>query len=358
MCCAILRAGKSGQWRMMRKHTAIAFIVVVLVLWMLWWLVLPLFFNGIIFFAELRELPVREPPRTVVSISSFSQRVFHMSRSLDSIFAQSQLPDRVIITIPRKFRALEKTFNNRGSLYHTYVDVSSHNETEADMVDWFSKYVGVPYEYHVNMDVHKTSYVYTMGPLTVQFLDDDWGPATKLIGALLLEKDAETVIITLDDDMVYNSGTVNWLSAHMQPGIALSFGCEMWNVDRSGFIDFTMWTAHDFYMTTPRVCHGWLVGWTGVAYHVSSFGPDIYTFQQSLPAGCFNNDDMWLSGYVTRQGVTKIYAPMVQYDDKIMYHGNHFINVDLSLSTIVNYREKGYSCGRHLFPESPVIAQE
>ncbi len=46
------------------------------------------------------------------------------------------------------------------------------NETEADMVDWFSKYVGAPYEYHVNLDVHKTSYVYNIGMLTLQFLDN------------------------------------------------------------------------------------------------------------------------------------------------------------------------------------------
>jgi len=264
-----------------------------------------------------------------------------MRACLDSVFAQSHLPDRVIISIPKKFRVLEQTISTNAEDYTVNI---RHNETELNMIDWFHKYVGIPYVYHVNYDIHKTSYVYEMGILTVQFLDDDWGPGTKLIGALLLEKDPETVIITLDDDMVYHRDTVKWLATHMQPGIALSFGCEMWLQDKSGFIDFTMWSIHDFYMTTPRVCDGWLVGWTGVAYHVSSFGPDIYTFMQSLPTGCFNNDDMWLSGYVTRQGVTKIYAPMV------LKHGRTYRNVELSLSTIVNYREKGYSCGRYLFP--------
>jgi len=210
------------------------------------------------------------------------------------------------------------------------------------MVNWFSNYVGTAYNYHVNLDVHKTSSVYEMGILTVQFIDDDWGPATKLIGALLLEKDPSTVIITLDDDMVYNRDTVKWLSTHMQPDIALSFGCEMWNSDMSGFIAFNTYT--NFYMTTPRVCEGWLIGWAAIAYHVSSFGDDIYTFIQSLPAGCFNNDDMWLSGYIARHGVTRIYAPSV------LRHVKHARNVDLSLSTIVNFRDKGYSCGRYLFP--------
>ncbi len=85
----------------------------------------------------------------------------------------------------------------------------SHNETKVDMVNWFSKYVGRAYHYHMNSDVHKDSYVYEMGILTVQFVDDDWGPATKLIGTLLLEKDPKTVIITLDDDMVYHRDTID-----------------------------------------------------------------------------------------------------------------------------------------------------
>ena len=352
MYYTVLRVGKSEKWRMMRKPRALVLMVVLFVLWMLWWLVLPQFFNGIMFFAEQRELPVRSPSRTVVSISSFSQRVFHMRACLDAVFAQSQTPDRVIITIPRKFRALEKTTTFPADLYlrlipaawwsDLYVDTNRYNESEVNMVNWFSNYVGTAYNYHVNLDVHKTSSVYEMGILTVQFIDDDWGPATKLIGALLLEKDPSTVIITFDDDMVYNRDTVKWLSTHMQPDIALSFGCQMWNSDMSGFVAFTLWDPP--YMTTPRVCEGWLTGWAAIAYHVSSFGDDIYTFIQSLPAGCFNNDDMWLSGYIARHGVTRIYAPMV------LRHVNHSRNVDFSLSTIVNFRDKGYSCGRYLFP--------
>jgi hypothetical protein len=187
--------------------------------------------------------------------------------------------------------------------------------------------------------------VYEFGILTVQFVDSDWGPATKLIGALLLEKDPGTVIITLDDDIEYHKDTVKWLATHMQPGIALSFGCEMLTVDRSATIDFTTWSINDFYMTTPRVCNGWLVGWTAVAYNVSSFGPDIYTFLQSLPVGCFNADDIWLSGYLTQRGVTKVYAPTV------VYHRNHIINLELSLQTVVDGPDKFFSCARHLFPE-------
>ena len=300
-------------------------------------------------FVEPVDLPVHAPTRTVVSLSTFSQRVFQMRRTLDSIFEQSQFPDRVIITIPRKFRKLGPT--TTVGWRDISEDPTHYNETEQAMVVWFSDYVGVPAVYHVNVNVHRTSYVYDIGVLTVQFLDDDWGPGTKLVGALLLETHPDTVVITLDDDVVYNSDTVQWLSTHIQENIALAFGCETWIADGSD--TFLSGTGLNFdpllfmkVMVGPRVCHGWLMGWSGIAYHVSSFGPNIWTFAQSLSPECFNNDDIWLSAYMKLQGITKVLAPIV------LHHINHARNLELSLSTMVNFREKEFVCARALFPPS------
>jgi hypothetical protein len=321
---------------------ALAAILLVLVLWfVLSWL------PAGILRAEPVELPTHAPARTVVSLSTFSQRVFQMRRTLVSIFEQSQFPDRVIITIPRKFRKLGPT--TTVGWRDISVAPTHYNETEEAMVAWFSDYVGVPAVYHVNANVHRTSYVYDIGVLTVQFLDDDWGPGTKLVGALLLETHPDTVIVTLDDDVVYNRDTVQWLSTHMKKNIALAFGCEMWNADGSN--TFLSGTGLNFdpvlyvkVLLGPRVCDGWLMGWSGVAYHVSSFGPNIWTVAQSLSAECFNNDDIWLSAYMKLQGITKVLAPLV------LHHINHARNLELSLSTMVNFREKEFVCARALFP--------
>jgi hypothetical protein len=323
------------------KRIALASILLILVLYVVLSWLLPH-----IPFSELVELPVRTPTRTVVSLSTFSQRVFHMRGCLDSIFAQSQFPDRVIITIPRKFRTPETTA--RAHWHDISVYPTLYNETEADMVAWFSDYVGTAPVYHLNANVHRTSYVYDIGVLTVQFLDDDWGPGTKLVGALLLENNPDTVVITFDDDTVYHRDTVHWLATHMQENIALAFACEMWRTDMSGTVCFGMWAIFDWALNAPRVCNGWLSGWAAVAYHVSSFGPDIWTFAQSLPAGCFNNDDMWLSAYISRQDVTRIFAP------NVLQHSSHTRNLELSLSTIVDHFEKSESCARALFPPTGV----
>ena len=195
----MFKATSKNRLNISHKRTPLGLTLVVLVLCVV---LTPLLYEHWVsrspmFFAERRELQVHAPTRTIVSISTFSQRVFNMRWCLDTVFAQSQLPDRIIISIPRKFRVLEPTTGTDASDHTTPI---RHNETELDIVAWFSEYSGVPAVYRVNVNVHKTSYVYEMGILTVQFLDDDpWGPGTKLVGALLLEKDPETVIITLDD---------------------------------------------------------------------------------------------------------------------------------------------------------------
>ena len=322
------------------KIRSLKYIALVLLVMVVVFSILVFSFLPPIFISELIELPVHEPPRTVVSISSFSQRVFHMRTCLDSVFSQSQLPDRIIISIPKKFRSIEKTacwfFDN--ACYHDMHE--HHNESERDIIAWFCDYVGIPSE-----EAHNTSHVYEIGALTVQFLNEDWGPATKLIGALLLEAHPETVVITLDDDVVYRRDTVKFLSTHVQENMALSFGCEMWNAANIEFIAFGGMADIMTSTNTPRVCRGWLLGWMGAVYHVSSFGIDILTVLKSLPRGCFYNDDIWLSGYLSRRGVQKVYVPNELVPKK------HTRDETFSLSTIVDSHLKyKHACARYLFP--------
>jgi hypothetical protein len=296
-------------------------------------------------FTEQVTLPVHKPSRTVVSISSFSQRVFHIIESLDSVFAQSQAPDRVIISIPIKFR-VQEDMSNMGFLprfLDTVVYSTRYNESEQDILNFFSKYVDAPYVFNAHTHIQNTSYVYEIGALTVQFLQEDWGPASKLMGALLLETHPDTIIITLDDDVVYHKDTVKWLATHMQHGIALSFGCEFWN-------DYTeretaaiiAYRILDFVIPNPRVCPGWLYGFLGAAYSISSFGPDIWTFMHSLPAGCFYNDDIWLSAYVAMRGVRRVYSLAVPFQIHKRYE-------PLSVSAINNSEHMKLECARYLF---------
>merc|ERR1719436_2364549 len=51
--------------------------------------------------------------------------------------------------------------------------------------------------------------------LTVQQLKD-YGPASKLLGALHLEKDPETILIVVDDDVRYHEKLVEQLACYIE----------------------------------------------------------------------------------------------------------------------------------------------
>lgn len=320
------------------KYIVLVFLVVLIIMSLLL-----VGFVARVVYKDHLVLPLQETRRTVVSISSFSQRVFHMRECLDSILTQSTAADRVIISIPKTFRRIEKTACWFFDKYCSDdMHIHYHNESVDDMLVWFSEYTGSPY---AAQGGHNNSQLYEIGALTVQFLQEDWGPATKLIGALLLETHGDTVIITIDDDVVYHKDTVKYLTTHIQDNMALAFGCETWSVGHIEFIPFGGMSNVFDYTMTPRYCAGWLYGWTGAAYHVSSFGDDIWTFLSSLPLGCLYNDDIWLSGYLANRGVRKVYVP------NELHHKKHTRDKTFSVSTIIDSHVKyKHACARYLFP--------
>ena len=286
--------------------------------------------------AKQVTLKQHKPPRTVVSITTFGERVFHMAPCLNGIFSQTQKPDRIIVSIPKTHREKE---NTTCTLSDCASDTTENDESPVNILTWFKNYSGVTSLNETRKDV------FEFPMITVQFIERDWGPATKVLGALLLESDPDTVIITMDDDMVYNRNTIEWLSIRIErKGMALAFGCEMWNNQHNEFKAFTTYSPSNIFVTSPRVCNGWLVGWTAVAHRVSNFGDDIWTYMDRLPKGCFYNDDIWVSGYVGRRGIVKVYAPWV------VNHLDHRRDKDFSLSTIVGTRERNaFPCAREFF---------
>ena len=59
------------------------------------------------------------------------------------------------------------------------------------------------------------------GLVTLNELDDDYGPATKFVGLLLRPYDPNDVIVWCDDDIHYTPTVLGCLVAHVQPGTAV-----------------------------------------------------------------------------------------------------------------------------------------
>jgi len=304
------------------------------------WLIAWHFLGLDILDSEIVTLPEQFNSRVVIGISSFGQRIFHMGPTLSNIWNQSRVPDRVIVSIPRVYRKIDK--KNTVCPWWVFdcaLDPVQYDESQQGMLSWFAQQTG-PLINQTGPNTFEFP-----GPLTVVFLDKDWGAGTKLLGALTLEHDPKTIIITLDDDVVYHADTIKWLAGHLGSGMALSFACEGWDKLRSRFVAYgTGLSISTVFSPHPRVCEGWLSGWAAVAYRAGHFQPDIWFFLDSLPTGCFFNDDVWLSGYLAKTGINRVYAP------GILSHVQHRRDKDLSLSTIAGSRERdGYPCARALF---------
>mmetsp|Transcript_23719 Transcript_23719/g.55303 ORF Transcript_23719/g.55303 Transcript_23719/m.55303 type:complete len:329 (+) Transcript_23719:45-1031(+) len=119
----------------------------------------------------------------------------------------------------------------------------------------------------------------------------DYGPATKLLGTLQLEKDPDTIIIVLDDDTYYHYDMVAALVSTMlstPDDIAPAFKCE------DVFKDF--WGKMKWrYNKVEGRCSGFAEGFAAYAVRPRYFDQRVFELS-SGPKGCRLHDDVWISG--------------------------------------------------------------
>ncbi|RKO98228.1 hypothetical protein CXG81DRAFT_16199, partial [Caulochytrium protostelioides] len=152
----------------------------------------------------------------------------------------------------------------------------------------------------------------------------DLGPTTKLIGALYAERDPNTIVITVDDDVVYRPDMVRGLVESMtaRPKMLSTYGCEWAPEPRP------KWNVRQ----TEGRCAGWPLGYLGAAYRVGWFDISFVDFTQ-VPAGCRLHDDVYIGAWLwTHRGI----RPYVVEKNSIFYHGKH---TALSINQVANTQE-------------------
>ena len=129
-----------------------------------------------------RVLAENKPSRVVLSFSTIPSRLPHLRKTIQSLKRQTYQPDAIYLNLPRESRR-EK----------------------------------VPYD--------PPPYIRTDPNITIVWSEDDYGPGTKLIPAVQKEKDPNTLIITVDDDMSLRPTVVATLVyfSSLYPDAALGF---------------------------------------------------------------------------------------------------------------------------------------
>jgi hypothetical protein len=153
---------------------------------------------------------------------------------------------------------------------------------------------------------------------TVVRIEKDYGPITKLIGALLKETDLNTIIVSVDDDRIYESNLLEEIVKKIRrfPKIAIgaagfrigSFPFYLMGARTHRYNPLLEWFAPDFDLNGGTV--DILAGYAGIAYR-RSFFPEPKQLKSKLlnyvfsNRDLFKNDDVLISAYLDSVGIER-----------------------------------------------------
>lgn len=203
--------------------------------------------------------------RVVISLTTLPGRYGSLRQTIDSLMANTVKPDAIYLTLPTTCARLQ------------------------------IPYPPLPAE---------------LGKLvTVITPTEDYGPICKLIGGLMAESDPSTVIITVDDDVIYPPTLIENLLAHHEQfptsaisgtGALIGQGLNLFSIVSS--IDvFRPWANQTGFAVGPdgrKV--DLLFGVAGVLYTRGMF--DLTELLSFVVRGTalFSNDDLLISGYLAK----------------------------------------------------------
>ncbi|KAH6595726.1 hypothetical protein BASA50_005627 [Batrachochytrium salamandrivorans] len=235
----------------------------------------PLVSSGNMTADEMVQRRIEDKTRIVASLSTFPGRMEQVRLSLGSLFSQSLVLDAVYIHIPDKVDRFNLT-----------IDESALEKDITELVDKFGSRL------HINRG-------------------KDFGPATKLLGTLKVERDPSTLIVTVDDDTEYHSDTMLELYRGYiaNPNHFVAAACEE-------LVSFenTQWV----YISDGRVCNGWGCAYKGIMYRAGMFDDSIFDYTD-VPKGCVIHDDVFLSGFLYRKGI-RPYHVRLPFDTVVAHH--------------------------------------
>lgn len=135
---------------------------------------------------------------------------------------------------------------------------------------------------------------------------EDWGPATKLIPALMQQSDPHDLVLVVDDDRIYPPDLVarfrNWHRSHPDAALGLRGGTISPVGESLG-----LRTHFGTEVETPRAVDILMGTW---GYLVQGrFFDDRLRDYSGFPPEAFYVDDVWVHGNLARSGVPRLLVP-------------------------------------------------
>lgn len=205
----------------------------------------------------------RTSRRVVVSLTTIPSRLPHIAPTINSLVLQSHVPDRIVLNIPMVSARENRSYDIPASLAN-----------------------------HPKVFINRCT--------------DDLGPIMKLLPTLDVEQDSETIIITVDDDIIYARSLVKeLLAAHAaHPGCALGLRGVVLNAQGRYDSSEVLFSNRVTAATEVDI----LSGVSSVLYQRDQFKNDFLQ-RDSLPAESYFVDDVCISGYLHKSGIARLLVP-------------------------------------------------
>lgn len=219
---------------------------------------------------------VKAPSRIVVSFTTLPDRYDVLRKTLNAIKEQDIALDAIYLTVPKRAKRLNK-------------DYPPIPDDIASMCK-------------------------------IIYIDIDYGPVTKLYGALISESDPNTIIISCDDDVIHKPNIIRTLVNHSQEfpnaaicgtGALISKGLPLISIV-SSLTPFRPWNGlTGFPVNKNGRAVDLIFGVAGVLYKRGFFPPVDKLHEEILQYSLkddtvFLNDDVLISGYLSKMGIKRI----------------------------------------------------
>jgi len=179
------------------------------------------------------------------------------------------------------------------------------------------------------------------------FRTEDYGPVTKLYPTLKRVEDGETIIIVVDDDMVYHTELINEHLKNREKWPTYPVGYDgLTSINDDYSRRMTFGNSRDYYFSANGMASfvEILQHYKTVSYKRDMFGEDIFEFIDTYGTWC---DDTTLSAYFAMKGVPRVVS---YYElDEVAETYEDWLNVVGKSFPIVRGTEHDTMEGCHIF---------
>ncbi|MCB0280021.1 MAG: hypothetical protein KDD94_10980, partial [Calditrichaeota bacterium] len=167
---------------------------------------------------------------------------------------------------------------------------------------------------HLNLteDVKVNDAIRNDPDIQINYFSIDYGPARKLLHTLAVETAPDTLIITVDDDMILQKYLIaNIVHYSLQfPDSAIAHGG--WNVRSFIEREDDTFQNSDFVNQIDELPQqvDILEGYSCVAYRRSFFDDSIFDYSDAPPEAYYV-DDVWFGGHLNKKQIKKIVVPII-----------------------------------------------